>query len=69
MQAFLRFLATLVPLFEAGRAWLRRRRAGAARAERARNPVRLLCRRLGGRPDHPAAARTDEPASPNAGRD
>ena len=26
MQAFLRFLATLVPLFEAGRAWLRRRR-------------------------------------------
>ncbi|MEI3478401.1 MAG: hypothetical protein V8Q84_03990 [Bilophila sp.] len=47
---FLRFLAALVPLLEAGRTWLDRRRADAARRERARDPVRLLCRRLGGSP-------------------
>lgn len=69
MQMFLRFLAALVPLLEVGRTWLDRRRSDAARRERARDPVRLLCRRLGGRPDDPAAARTDEPAPPDVGRD
>lgn len=68
--------AAIAPEFRRGRAVktvlvgaVERRRASAARDALSAAPVRVLCGKLGGQPDNPAVAHTDEPASGDAGRD
>ncbi len=69
MQTFLRLLEAVASLWASFRAYAERRRASAARDALSADPVRVLCGKLGGQPDNPAVAHTDEPASGDAGRD
>ena len=69
MQTFLRLLEAVASLWASFRAYAERRRAAAARDALSAAPVRVLCGKLGGQPDNPAVAHTDEPASGDAGRD
>lgn len=63
MQTFLRLLEAVASLWASFRAYAERRRASAARDALSAAPVRVLCGKLGGQPDNPAVAHTDEPAS------
>ena len=69
LAGFLRLLEAMASLWASFRAYAERRRASAARDALSAAPVRVLCGKLGGQPDNPAVAHTDEPASGDAGRD